>query len=482
MSTDEQLTELLRTASGVFDDDLHADPRALISRARRGRRRRRMVGLCALVAVVFVVAAVTVPRTLVRDEDVDVAVGPANSEPEPAWAQPPEPGWTRLPDPPLSPRIRATAIATGDEVVVVGGSKLLCASGAACALDSDPTLADGAAFNLRTRTWRSIASAPIPFDTQRAIVVDGDVYLLTPCLGPRTCEEQLVLLRYRPAENTWDSLPPPPTGRNYSLTRFGTGLIAYDSSDDLRERTDWRLDLASGVWTKLPADPLPRSAGPLPPLVISRVMVATDADLLLFARENVGRTAASTRMIGARLNVESGTWSELPPAPGTGFEESVLDGVAVSGSSTRAPGVQASVPEGGIFDPAAGAWRPLPSEGWHRPPAMTQATAWRSGVVGVLRSSTAEYRYAGGSVLDVDAQTWIELPPVDDRVETSVTSVGRRLFLVGGARPGQLLNDAWVWTPPSATAVTGEVTAPSPAGPTALPQPTAPATTPNSTP
>jgi hypothetical protein len=179
-------------------------------------------------------------------------------------------------------------------------------------------------------------------------------------------------------------------------------------------------------------------------------MVAAGDDLLLFARELRGGTAASPRMIGARLDIGSGRWSDLPPAPGTGFEESVLDGVAISGSSTRAVGAD-MVPDGGIFDPVAGTWRPLPSKGWRQPPAMTAATAWRSGVVGVLRKAAATFDYAGGSVLDVEAQEWIELRPIDDRVRMSVTSLGRRLFQFGGARSGRLLNDAWVWTPPSST-------------------------------
>ena len=442
MSGDEKLTELLRTASCVLGDDLRIDPRTLISRARRARRRQRIVAACAAVAVVMV-GVVTIPRFLTRDDVVDVATGGASSALEPTWTQPPGPGWTRLPDPPLSPRIGATSVAAGNEVVVVGGSTLLCDPGAVCTLDKDPSLADGAAFSLSTRTWRQIAPSPVPFDNQQAIVVDGDVFLLTSCRGiSRACSGGLVLLRYRPVEDAWNVLSPPPSGLNYSLTRFGRGLVAYASSDHLGERTDWRLETPSGAWTKLPADPLPP--------VISRVMVGSGDDLLLFARELRGGTAASTRMIGARLDVGSGRWSDLPPAPGNGFEDSVIDGVAISGSSTRAAGAD-MVPDGGIFDPVAGAWRPLPSKGWRRPPAVTAATAWRSGVVGVLRKTTATFDYAGGSVLDVEAQEWIELPPIDDRVRASVTSVGRRLIQVGGARSGRLLNDAWVWTPPSAT-------------------------------
>ncbi len=67
-------------------------------------------------------------------------------------------------------------------------------------------------------------------------------------------------------------------------------------------------------------------------------------------------------------------------------------------------------------------------------------------------------------MLDAVGPRWIELPkPVDRQatvgssVGSTVTSIGRRLFLAGGevasaTGPGELLNDAWVWTPPPARA------------------------------
>lgn len=114
------------------------------------------------------------------------------------------------------------------------------------------------------------------------------------------------------------------------------------------------------------------------------------------------------------------------------------------------------LPGGGIFDPGSGTWRPLPAEGWLPAPASTPPSA-RSRLVGVLRKTSATYAYGAGTVLDVEADAWVELPPVDDRQTASITSVGRCLFQFGGARklngaPAQLLADAWVWTPPSPVA------------------------------
>ncbi len=106
MNSEEKLTELLRTASGALGDEVHIDPRALIAQARRRRRRGRMVALCAAMAVAVAVVA-TIPRSLTRNDGVDVAVGGANSEPERAWTEPPEPGWTPAARPAaLAPRRR----------------------------------------------------------------------------------------------------------------------------------------------------------------------------------------------------------------------------------------------------------------------------------------------------------------------------------------------------------------------------------------
>jgi hypothetical protein len=180
--------------------------------------------------------------------------------------------------------------------------------------------------------------------------------------------------------------------------------------------------------------------------------MAAGDDLLLFGIEPGGEPPRSNRIIGARLHVASGTWSDLPPAPGEGFELPVLDGVAASGVTKHPPGSAPPVITGGIFDLQIDAWRPLPLDGWPPAASVKDPITSRGGLVGVLRQATAAFVPGYGAVLDVEGQRWIEMLPLDDRTGQTVTAVGRRLFQLGGVRQGQGLNDAWVWTPTSGVA------------------------------
>jgi len=427
MSVDE-LTDLLHTASRAAGGDVRADPAALIARARRGRRRQRMVGIGAVMALVLA-AAVAIPPLLDRkDGTVDLATGTAEEF---------RPGWTRLPDPPLRPRTGATAATVGDEVVVVGGTQQFCRPLASCTPEStgepgvpSSNLTDGAAFNLRTRKWRSISPAPVGFRNAQAVVVDGAM-VLAAC-EPTICEDGLsrgrlsALLRYRPATDRWEELPSPPSGGSYLLSKLGGSLVAYvpygSEPYGSERRPDWRLDEAKGIWSQLPDDPLPPLA--------QRQMVAAGDDLVLLGLEINEPGSAAV----ARLDGPTGTWTTLPPAPASYFNAWYIDGkVVLIGQAGAGAG-------GGIFDLASGVWNPLPK--W--PVADTPA--------GAVGPTSSGFQSLSGWVLDVASGIWTDELEADAR-NAAVTSFGRRLFRFGGeasaGKPsGELLGDAWVWTPP----------------------------------
>jgi hypothetical protein len=182
-------------------------------------------------------------------------------------------------------------------------------------------------------------------------------------------------------------------------------------------------------------------------------------DLLVFAKQLHTGSSELPPIIGARLDLASGTWAELPPAPASGFQAWVLDGLVVINPHFGA------VARGGIFDPATGRWRALPD-----PP---EGPGWDPDLAGALGRDTAVYAYQAGWVLDVPTESWVEIPPLDGRATSGVgghTAMGRSLFVFGGVRwpeppdgaavddrtggPGELLADAWVWTPPSAAGET----------------------------
>lgn len=449
--SDDEVTDLFRTAARAAGPEAHVDPGALISRARQGRRRQRMLGLCAAVAIALV-GVVVIPPALDRGDDgVNVATDAAGQFP---------PGWTRLPDPPLGRRTGATAARAGDEIVVVGGEEYLrCPPAESERCGKSNPLSDGAAFNLRTRRWRPMARSPVAFGNVKASVVAGDVFILAPCSSP-DCPGTAGLLRYRPATDAWDVMAGPPGAGGYALTALGSGLVAYAPSDDQGQRPDWRLDRPGGRWTELPDDPLPRDA--------DRQMFEVGGHLVLFAKDSTPyKTLAAIPLIGARLDLDTGAWTALPPHPGPRVVPGELDGLVVM---NPAPGLQLG---GGTFDPAAARWSPLPA-----PPPSARGDAEMAGALG---EASSVFTAADGWVFDLATREWIELPRPDEDFSpasaASLASIGRRLFLFGDDRLSATPGQAWVWTPAPAR---GDVPAPPPADvPTSdPPPPTAPPVTP----
>lgn len=236
MNPVDELAGLLQQAADSLGDDANVDAAGIRRRARRRRRTRLLTASAAVAAAAGLVAAAILPGDTQEDRERVVAGPAAEETARPALAQ----GWTRLPDSPLTPRSSATAAWTGEVVIVVGGWDFQCPPNAYCVRpENEPPYADGAAYDPETRTWRSIASAPVPFRDERAAVVDGNVYVLVDEAG---------LLRYRPVADTWDTLAPPPSGERYSLEPAGEDLLAYSTLDQPDEQPDWRFDIASATW------------------------------------------------------------------------------------------------------------------------------------------------------------------------------------------------------------------------------------------
>lgn len=166
--------------------------------------------------------------------------------------------WQILPPSPLGPRADATAVWTGTEVVVWGGF-----AGYGLPDDEDPERADGAAFDPVTRTWRTIADAPISGDGfARAVWTGQEVVVLTgrdPATGAV----------YDPIEDEWRRIAEPPmplagahpqalwTGERV-VAALGSpheadviGLYAYDPAADRWEEYDQPVGAARAdrvVW------------------------------------------------------------------------------------------------------------------------------------------------------------------------------------------------------------------------------------------
>jgi hypothetical protein len=110
-------------------------------------------------------------------------------------------------------------------------------------------------------------------------------------------------------------------------------------------------------------------------------------------------------------------------------------------------------PNGGILDPTTGRWSSLPK-------GPSGRDEWSAGV---LASDVGHYVGDDGWLLDLEPGDWLEIRPRPperaaeadgEMVSGVVASAGRSLFVFGGVRwlggrfpEGELLAEAWLWTP-----------------------------------
>jgi hypothetical protein len=354
--------------------------------------------------------------------------------------------WHAIPAGPLSPRETALGLWTGNEVLLIGGSDAPpCPPSASCAASDEPPLADGAAFDPQTGTWRRIADSPVPFDWAEGAVIGNTAYLWIPG-SPGRPQAASAFLAYYIADDRWEELTLPVHDLGwYGIAQAGERIVAYTSSDEEREQSDFLFDPATKSWSELPADPLSPS--------FDRVMAWSGRELVLFDHELVPNPGSKKPSVtrAAALDLESGSWRRLPDSEIIMSGPWVLDdGRLINPMLGGADGGEVdnwgrTHPYGGILDVETGDWTGLPN-----PPNGEEDFS-----AGVLTDSGGDYFGYGGWILDAAKETWIEVPPLDsDELVTGRTVVraGTDLLVFGGARwksgpDAQLLADAWIWSP-----------------------------------
>jgi hypothetical protein len=353
--------------------------------------------------------------------------------------------WKRLPDPPLSPREHAHGIWTGHEALIFGGSDAPPtppnADGPA---ETRPRLRDGAAFNPRTRSWRRIAPAPIGIELFSPATVAGrSVYVAVP-RNPGVRHTRMDLLAYRLHTDSWDRLPSPPR-RNYSVIGVAGRLLAAGPERGPVPLSLFMLGRRERHWRELPRPPF-RGA-----------LVWNGHRLVVIGSDPAARDYRNPPLArAATLKLGDGAWRRLPDS------DYVLSGgawirvglrlvsPALGSGGTRYPYGR---PYGGILDPERGIWSELPNV---PQPSKDGGTEFGTGVltrtwlVGGLPSLL---------VLDMTRDDWVRVPRLwrDRTAPLGYTAVNtrRKLLVFGGARwnrlhpEGELLNGAWLWTPPA---------------------------------
>jgi hypothetical protein len=335
--------------------------------------------------------------------------------------------WTTVPSAPLSPRLDAVTAWTGSEAIVLGGDvDGFCGPNASCARPAE-SAADGAAYDPRTETWRSIAEAPYPVSGGTARAVAGStVYLV----------HDDRLLSYDASEDAWSVSPPAPEGADLgSPAALDDGtVVVVDGERTAGEPSGQVYDPVARTWSDLTDDPL----GP----TFDRVVTAVPDALVLTGTVLPDDPAARPTLHGAVLDLATQEWSVLPETARTGgwnwswTGERMVD-VHPHGRSSAGE----RYAQGGALDPATGTWSDLPGA-----PELGTG-GWP------VQASQGPLTAVDGWVYDDRDGTWMRLDQptgAPDRAGSAVWAGDDLLVLGGrdtdaGLGPEHLTGDAWLW-------------------------------------
>lgn len=234
---DDIRVALARTLS---DRPFSVQPDPVGAVQRRGTRRRHrtiaaftLLGLLAIAGSLLAVVAFTG-----SDDDARVRT-PAPSQALPS-DQPPQvdgaDGIETLPAVPLDVRGDAVVLWTGTEVVVWGGDLEASNMGLP---GPNRAFVDGAAYAPATKSWRMLASSPIPENATTPVGAATDVGVVI-VRGRSTAV-------WNPSDNTWRTLDDAPASVQ-DLTSIGNAALSYSANA--------RLDVRTGVWHLLPEPPI----------------------------------------------------------------------------------------------------------------------------------------------------------------------------------------------------------------------------------
>ena len=162
--------------------------------------------------------------------------------------------WRELPAPPVADRQRAASVWTGEEWLVWGGT------------NDGAELADGAAYDPSTESWRALADSPLSARRVRAVWTGAEMIVAAGSSGgdPVTGNGEFAHgdgAAYDPATDTWRSIAAGPAHPGFEpiwtgdrLLMFAKGgVVTYDAASD-----QWTNDCCGGsgstattapVWT-----------------------------------------------------------------------------------------------------------------------------------------------------------------------------------------------------------------------------------------
>lgn len=390
------------------------DPAAARRTGLRMRRSRRFAVAGVTAAVVAVAVAGVVDGRDGRSVEPTAPLG----------------HWREIPAPPLSPRAEAQAVWTGSEVLVIGGGTEVCPPTADCIADVIHALRDGAAYDPRTNSWRTIPPAPVPVvPGDRLVVANGIVVLEhTRRLATRW-------FTYEPDRNRWSRIAHAPANATNDATAVGSHV--YVSTG----RRVAVYDVDRSRWSLLPPD---RNN----PRLTQRSVTATSAGAVVTGFDATQPNDGIEPSL-VLADVWDGTaWRRLPPSDQlegafvwTGRR--LVDATPFTENGGEVNGWGRDIPQGGTLDPSTGEWGRLPK-------ALTGDPGGWS-----VSASGGAWFASAGQAYDDDSGRVYDLDRPDGAADYAVAGAWAdgRLLVFGGVDTSQgytgkaLTNRAWIWTP-----------------------------------
>ena len=161
--------------------------------------------------------------------------------------------WRSLPSAPVPARRQATAVWTGEEMIVWGGQKA-----------NNAPVSSGAAYDPATNSWRQLSAAPVTGFYQHSAQWTGDEMLVWGWVHGTT-GQQNETAAYDPATDRWRALSPapldpPPSSEGVggqSAVWAGSMLLAWSGTLDDRGPLALAFDPAQDRWVRLAEAPTP---------------------------------------------------------------------------------------------------------------------------------------------------------------------------------------------------------------------------------
>ena len=357
------------------------------------------------------------------------------------------PNWGLLPTAPIGPRLGHTAVWTGREMVIWGGTR---------DFEAEP-FTDGAAYDPGTRTWRKVPGAPLTprhdawasWTGQAMLVfggtsVDGD-YLADGAL-------------WDPANNTWRSIPASPLGpRDGAVVAWaGDRLVVWSGNKPLGNDApaDAAAELkndgaayvpATNTWVSIGAAPIPPRSGAQSAWTGSRLIVSG------------GDGDDDDRTDGAALDPVSGAWSPIATRPDPG---SCGGDTACAGLWT---GTVVLFPASSLaYDPAANRWSAVAAPPGSKAPAPGEPAVWTGqrlvtwGMPGDDPDGSGAAADTGdgptppvAAMYDPVANRWQSIPagPLGSRASHTAVWTGEAMLIWGGREDETALGDGAAYRP-----------------------------------